>query len=307
MDNVKVAKYRMYFVFSLFLTFYKTLFGGFKKLGKAIDTFRAVWKVLIDLVPDESAIDRNTKPITISKNQLFDNLTNSIWAMTKLALIWANEKKDPDLIALFSIKYTDLTVSEPTFIALAKAISKALTANAAALIADDSGIEDVQISDLAKEIPIAEALIGKPAAMLVQSSITTTNVDKAFSDVDAKIEIIKDLILGKYGPGTPNANPEVIKAMKKSVKLNIDKKYTGIKFMLIDAITGLPIKDVLVDIPDLNKKVTSDVEGVAPIKSMQTKKALATFSHPNYDPLSQLIQAEKGKTIEITIKLTPKK
>jgi len=305
MDDNKVGNYRMYYVFAAFLKTFSSLFDNVKTLKAKIAQFTAEWQALLALVPDESVAAQDTKPITISKNQLFVQLRKKLKNMGKIAKGMALESNNSELQAAFSFKAKDLDGAEPQLIAIAKKLLEHFQKNATALL--DYGLTADDITDLEKLIPLAEKNIGKPKTLKIQISTTNNKVNAAYDKVDALVKSIKNQLEGIYGEGMKAANPELIEKLTKSVKVDIVKHYTGIRFLFIDAETKEPIPKVAVDIPALKKKGLGGLNGKAEIIEMKTTESVATYTHKDYETKTANVKAVKGKIIDVVVELEKKK
>ncbi len=305
MTDPQVGKYRMYLIFATFLTNFAGLFKKLNLIKAGIQQFTTAHADLIALVPNESFVVNDSTVVTQTKADLFAAIKQSIWAMTKLASVWAELNKNTALMGTFGYKYSDIPASEPEFVAFAKAISTVLIKNKAVLEAE-ADIEATQITELASQITVFEGYIGKPAEIIIESSNMTTRVADAFDAVDsAKEQLVKSLE-GRFGKGTPNYNKEFMQKLKKAIRITVPKRYTGIRLICKNKVTGASVADVEVDIPVLNKKMVGDKEGIAWFQSVKTTKAIAYLAHPDFEAASVPVKAEKGKTIDVVVFLVPK-
>lgn len=302
MTDTQNAKYAMYNKFAIFLALFATTFSGFKRLVKEITNYTTLLGNLKALLPTDTTVTNITTSITKGKKANFDAMKAQALGMAKLALVWAKDINNPTLIGAFSVTKKSFTIAEPEAVALAESLLKLLNDNSVELL-KETDITQAQIDAFDASIPKAEQGIGKAASIIGNNKTANVQIEAAFDSVDDSIATIKTLILGKYAAGLPAANTDLVVAMNNALTVIASKRYTALLIKFTDAATGKPIEDATVAIPDLNKKASSNIDGVALIPSLKPKKAHASFTHSDYETIEQVVAPEKGKTVEVVVKM----
>ena len=305
MTESQSGKYAMYNVFITFLDALKSFFGVNKQLTPAIAALKSAVDNIKSLLPKEAKTATDTTPITENKATAFEIMVDTAVGLSKAALEWAKSSTDTkNLVKSFKITNTTFKTAEPKSIAQARALLKLFQDNSVALIAA-TDITDIQISGFETMINNAEADIGLPGMAKGQGKVVTSAVDKAFTAADAAVLTVKNILLSKYGKNMPAQNNDLISNMNQVTKTKIVKRYTALKIYFNVIVSGLIIEGAKIDIPELKKLAISNIDGIANITSLKSKKAHAIFTHPDFKTVYMDIKPIKGRTLEIHIIMAP--
>ena len=306
MTESQSGKYAMYNVFITFLDALKSFFGVNKQLTPAIAALKSAVDNIKSLLPKEAKTATDTTPITENKASAFEIMVDTAVGLSKAALEWAKSSTDTKpLVKSFKIYTSTFKLTEPKSIAQARALLKLFQDNSVALAAATE-ITDAQITGFETMINNAETDIGLPGMAKGQGKVVTSAVDKAFTAADAAVLTVKNILLSKYGKNMPAQNNDLISNMNQVTKTKIVKRYTALKIYFNVIVSGLIIEGAKIDIPDLKKSATSDIDGIAKIPSLKPKKAHAIFTHPDFKTVYLDVKPIKGRTLEIHIIMTPK-
>jgi hypothetical protein len=237
------------------------------------------------------------KGITKSKNEAFNVMINIVVNKAQKAYVWALDTSNTNLANIFDVQKSDfVNIPEVKAFTMIKNIRDALSTNIASMASVQLVAADVTAINAA--ITAYQAKIGTTGAALSHKTEGTMGIENLIQPIDKSLSIIDKLIVSSYSTSHPD--------MVKEYWLNrsIDKMpthHSGIYVHITDANTGIDLEGALLVLN--GKSTTSDIDGIAEIIKVKQGTYNISVSLKGYISQSMKIIIERGKIIDLEIKL----
>ncbi len=164
----------------------------------------------------------------------------------------------------------------------------------------DYGVAANDIPDLNNAIERFEGMKGDTGNVIATKKTATQGLVDSFDAADASLEVIDDLLVNSYD----ETNPDLVEKYEQ-VRLqdNISVHHTGIYALLTGNDGKGGIEGGFMEVVELGKKATSDIDGYARIERMYSGKYHVAFSAKGYADKTLVLEVTRGEHLEVTVEL----
>ena len=243
----------------------------------------------------------SSKGKTMNKESVKQVLINLVFPMAQRAKGWAMITNNKEMLATFDVVATDFLIKDNNFIVLISNILKALTDNAADLIAYNILAADVTIANnaLLDFVNVKEA----PKQQIEVVKTSTIDIVKELKSAIGIIEICDTLLIGQFQNSHPEMVTEYINNRKvmKSVK-----SHTAIIAHIYQDEEHLhPIADAEISIAKLNRSEKTNLQGEGEIIQFVHGQYMLHVVATGFNNQDIPFSVATGKHVEIEVVMQP--
>ena len=253
---------------------------------------------------DQSIQQQNqqTKGITTDKDNKFTDLVTLIVKYARKARIWALDNNNADLEKVFDIQKDDYTkIAEDLAFNEIINVRDALNANIGSLGAYN--VIAANITQIDAAITAYNDAEGTPGAAKGKKEVGTKGIEIMMSKIDTCLENIDDLLVHEYF----DTNRELVEEYKKDRKIEtVGVHHTHIIAHITYADGTGNAQGVLMKVVELNKKATSDIDGIAESPNFKAGTWHIEFSGSNIQTKSIIQKVKRGQTVHLDMQVDKK-
>ena len=299
MDNHQNEKYSVFQQILLFLSAYTDSFIGNTQLLSAILKFKGFIGA-IDGVSAKKQLKASV-PLTKMKKTSRKNVVSMLDATCLLALEWAKEQNNEQLIKDFTINKTSFCGKINEMLILSNYTYQVLNTNKTTLVAATS-ITALQLLAIETEIEHLQTLQKAPAAARSSQKTVTALYIPAFIDAIAGKETIIHLVRGAYTIGS-KANTQMILDLENALVFGGNVQHTMLSANFYTAGTPAIIEGAFITIVELKRVGISNIQGDAHIKEFKPGTYHVTFSALDHISQTIIIAFAAGEKVSKSIML----
>jgi len=294
MKHPQLEKNSMYKKMIIFFTspIYSIVWANFPRLVKEIAKFLTLNQTLSDYMQQHQTENGG---ITTVKHNAFMNMINEIVCKSQLALVWAEDEGNEQLIEIFDVQKTDF-IGAPEAKALTKAknIRDNIVNNIGSMASVQLSATD--ISSINNVITEYEKTIGSIGAAQAHKSIGTSGVEATMKPIDKSLITIDNLLVNTY----KTSNPELVNEYIKNRQVDkLPTHHAGITIHVIDDLSKDDLKDVVLALNGIT--TISNIDGYAEIIKMRPGSYLLTVSLHGYVSQNIKVVVEKARISHLEI------
>ena len=297
MNHRQIEKNGMYKKMLIFFAnpINSAVWATFARLATEIDNFVSLNNSLSNYLQQHQA---DIKGVTQTKNDAFMAMVNIIVNKAAKAYVWATDTANANLMQIFDVQKSNfLSISETKAYNQIKNIRDALIDNIASMESVQLTEEDVAIVNDA--ITAYENTIGTTGAAQTHKTEGTKGIDAVMIPIDKSLALIDKLIVSSYAASQPDIVNEYLanRALDK-----LPTHHSGISINITDAETGADLEGAILAVN--GKTATSDIDGIAEIIKIMPGTYNMSVSLASYATQILKTVIEKGKVIELDVKMT---
>ncbi len=298
-----VTSYLIFQQILMFIADYIDIFKNTKQLPAPINAFKLAVKDIdkITAMKKPNSIPVATKTKSQVKTEMIDGLVNTC----QLALEWAKEAKNDQLIEDFSITKSSFRGGILNVINFAEYTFNVLVDNKTEIL-DKTDITETNYNKIEATIALLKQLQIAPKVARDKQKTINALYPAAFKKTNKVKETLENVIRGNYTTG-PNANPKIILDLESALKYVEGVIHTRIQVLFVNAETGELIENAKIEIPALSRSALSTLSGIAFLVEFSGDTYKVIFSADKYITQSKIITIKTGDKLELTISLEPEK
>ena len=297
MNHRQIEKNGMYKKMLIFFAdpINSAVWATFARLVTEIANFVSLNNSLSNYLQQHQA---DIKGVTQTKNDAFMAMVNIIVNKAAKAYVWATDTANANLMQIFDVQKSNfLSISETKAYNQIKNIRDALNDNI-------DWMESVQLTEddvatVNDAITAYQNTIGTTGAAQTHKTEGTKGIDAVMIPIDKSLALIDKLIVSSYAASQPDIVNEYLanRALDK-----LPTHHSGISINITDAETGADLEGAILAVN--GKTATSDIDGIAEIIKIMPGTYNMSVSLASYATQILKTVIEKGKVIELDVKMT---
>jgi hypothetical protein len=294
MNKKQIAKLNMYLAVQQTLASNKGVYEKFSRLNEEVSKFNE----LVDKIDElNTSLSKGTGGVTKGNANTKQNMIDSVVKLARVALVWAKDNKNADLMALFDIHKTDFVGNDADRYAKANKIM-----NEIGLIENDLGKLNVAPEDITKAKALVKAYkdtLGTTQSAVKANKSMNAEIENLFKDVDECLVNIGDLSVNAMNePAFANA------FVATKVINDAAVRRTGVTIAVTDSESQEPITTAWAYIEGSEKKDDADQEGLCELYKLRPGTYTIRIEAPGYKTEKLTATVEQGRITETEIGLS---
>ncbi|PCH95983.1 MAG: hypothetical protein COB85_04090 [Bacteroidetes bacterium] len=255
MNSNQENKLSMYYAVQKVCADNNSVWTGLPAFVNAFGEFEAV----IQGIQDNRVIqERDIKGVTQDKGGAADELIDQAFKVSTAVHAYATEVGNNTLREKINYSLTDFGRARDTVII---DICQLIHDEAKIVVADlvDYGIKTADLADLLSKLSDYELLVAGPRNAITDRSTATGELDDLLKEGDDILKNKMDKLMNQFAGGDPEFVTQYT-SMRKLVGMG--GSGTGLKGRITDGATGDRIKNVTVEIPDMERELKTNGTGL---------------------------------------------
>lgn len=294
MNKKNVSKLNMFLAVIKTLSRYLGLINSFARLKQEVDLFKAKIDAIIDI---NTQLSEGTKGITNTVSEFESKMIEAVVKLGRGALTWAKDNNKKDLIEVFDVVKTDLSViPDADCYSKSDLILSKVEANENSLV--DYNIVKKQIDDARLLVNEYKNKIGTVQSAVKNNKSSNKELNRLFKDASENLDKIMDLVVNNLADEKFSNDLIAAKVINDAAV-----RSTGVNIMVTDEETDEPITTSWMYLEGSDKKDEADKDGMCELYKLSPERNVFRVEAPGY--ISEKIEAtmEQGKIITLEVEL----
>lgn len=294
MNKKNVSKLNMFLAVLKTLGAYIGLINSFARLKQEVDLFKAKIDAIINI---NTQLSEGTKGITNTVSELESRMIEAVVKLGRSALTWAKDNNKKDLIEVFDVVKTDLSViPDADCYSKSDLILSKVEANDAALV--DYNILQKQIDDARLLVNEYKEKFGSTQSAVKNNKSSNKELKQLFKDTSESLDRIIDLVVNNLADEKFSNDLIASKVINDAAV-----RSTGVNILVTDADSDEPITTAWMYLEGTDKKDEADKDGMCEMYKLSPEINVFRIKAPDY--ITEKIEAtvEQGKIITLEVEL----
>lgn len=168
-------------------------------------------------------------------------------------------------------------------------------------VLDPNYVTAIEVGDLLTKINAYDSNSDEQSDAKKETPVATKALKVFFKKVEGILEDA-DNLMSKY----ESTDPVFFTEYKETRKVpDYGLHHSGVDGVITNAVTGLPVQDVVIKDDQSNKVTQSDPDGNFNLDKLSAKQHSFTATHPNYQTFKFAFTIRRGKHVHFNFSLSP--